>query len=157
MPFARIEPVIDTSVRGLCCRPYPRHPKGCPNFGQAERCPPKVGLLPDLFDLTKPCFAVWNVFNLAAHVDRMRLEHPKWSKAQLECCLYWQGGARKQLFHECEAFQRVYGEYKTEWCPEAMGLNVTETMRRIGIGLEWPPVTKTFQVAFAGIRRIDNA
>lgn len=143
-------------MRGLCVKPYPRHPRGCPNFGRALRCPPKVGLLSDLFDLTRPCFAVWNSFNLAEHVAHMRAVHPTWTRAQLECCLYWQGAARKHLKHECDMFRRVHVGYATDWCPEAMGLNVTATMLQIGVVLEWPPVVKTFQVAFAGVLRAEE-
>jgi len=35
--------------------------------------------------------------------------------------------------------------------PEAMGVNVTETMKRVGIELEWPPVNVAYQIALAGI------
>jgi hypothetical protein len=40
-----------------------------------------------------------------------------------------------------------------ERCPEALGLNVTATMRMIGIDLEWPPREFTYQVALAGAKR----
>jgi hypothetical protein len=32
-------------------------------------------------------------------------------------------------------------------CPEAMGVNVTATMKEIGIQLEWPPKRWAHQVA----------
>jgi hypothetical protein len=40
--------------------------------------------------------------------------------------------------------------YKVTACPEAMGVVVTETMANVGIKLEWPPKTVTYQVALAG-------
>ena len=38
------------------------------------------------------------------------------------------------------------------YCPEAMGVNVTETMKNVGIILEWPPETVTYQIVIAGSR-----
>ena len=38
-------------------------------------------------------------------------------------------------------------------CPEAMGLDVTTTLRNAGVEIEWPPVEKALQVAFVGVLR----
>lgn len=37
-----------------------------------------------------------------------------------------------------------------------MGINVTETMKELGITLEWPPQKWTYQVAIAGVRKNDD-
>jgi hypothetical protein len=158
MPHANVQPVIDYSVRGLCAKPYPRHPKGCPNHGRRETCPPAAPLFDVVYDLSRPVIAVWNVFDLEAHVAKMRAKHPGWSQAQLVNCLYWQGTARKQLRYmvsDAMVHARVHGGSGVtgETCPEAMGVNVTATMRLLGVDLEWPPVTKTVQVALLGWRR----
>jgi predicted metal-binding protein len=145
--------VIDKMVRRLCCVPYPGHPRGCPNWGKKSGCPPDVGWFDRMYD-TSQVYAVWNVFDFGAHVEKMRALHPQWSKRQLECCLYWQGTARKGLHREILAFWGELafpGLIRTERCPEAMGVNVTETMRAIGVELEWPPVTKAIQVALAAV------
>ncbi len=152
MPSQRVELVIDKSVRGLCSRSYPLHPKGCPNFGKRPSCPPQAPFIEDVLDLSKPIFVIWNVFAFRDHIQKMRVAHPDWSQRQLECCLYWQGSARKVLHDEIS----VLGLLRGGWdhvlvCPEACGVNITETMRSIGEILEWPPVTKTYQVAIAGI------
>jgi hypothetical protein len=149
MPWAQTVPIFDSEVRSLCCRPYPLHPKGCPNFGKVDRCPPRVLLLHDVFDLTSTCCVIWNTFPFGEHVARMKEIHPDWSERQLECCLYWQGTARRQLAASITAFKNLYPEFEVTTCPEAMGLNVTATMRAIGIELEWPPKKFTVQVAFA--------
>jgi hypothetical protein len=39
------------------------------------------------------------------------------------------------------------------YCPEAMGINVTATMQKLGITL---PKTVTYQVALAGTRQKDH-
>jgi len=151
MPTCQVNPVIDPTVRGLCTRAYPGHPRGCPNFGSKPGCPPQAPLLADVLMLDMPVFAVWNVFDLAGHVERLRAKHPTWSNRQLVCCLYWQPMARIALRWEIR--QLIRGPYRllrVVTCPEAMGVNVTETMRAVGVELEWPPVKRAVQVALAG-------
>ncbi len=153
--WCRVWPVCEPErIRPLCRRPYLQHPKGCPNFGQRDICPPQAPLLGDVLDLDSSVWAVYNVFPLAEHVCRMRLKHPDWSRAQLYCCLYWQGTARKQLRASIEAFllQLPCATPKhIVMCPEACGCNVTETMKRVGIELEWPPKQIVYQIALAGL------
>ena len=89
--------VIDKNVRGLCIRPYPNHPKGCPNYGKRPTCPPQVKLIDEVFDINRGFWIVWIDFDFKSHCNRMKRKHSDWSKRQIECCLYWQGKARKQL------------------------------------------------------------
>jgi hypothetical protein len=146
-------PTIDYTVRGLCTRPYPGHKKGCPNYGIKNGCPPKADYFDKVYDLSKPVFAIINKFDFAGHVNRMIELHPEWSRRQLECCLYWQPKARKQLLQHIKYFLHNHPEYHVEACPEAMGVNVTETMKRAGIVLEWPPQVMSCQVALAGVKK----
>ena len=81
----------------------------------------------------------------------MKILHSGWTKRQLECCLYWQGSARKQLRNKIEMFSGMYPDYRVIICPEAPGVDITSTMKSIGIILEWPPVNYTYQIALAGI------
>ena len=85
----------------------------------------------------------------------MRAKHPDWSKRQLECLLYWQGTARKKQKEQIEIFKKWINdeEYIITTVPEAMGVNVTETMKRIGIELEWPPINVAYQIALAGFKK----
>lgn len=154
--YKQVEIVIDQSMRGLCRKAYPGHPKGCPNYHKRHDCPPVVPLIGKVFDLNNPVFAIWNIYDFKAHTDKMRLLHTNipdkkdWSLRQIECCLYWQGTARKQLKYEVENFTRKEGEHLILTTPEACGVNITETMKNIGVILEWPPKTVTYQVALAG-------
>ena len=158
MPFARVVPVVDPKVRGLCVKPYPRHPRGCPNFGSKAGCPPLAPQLADYFDLSQPTYAVWNDFPIGEHVRAMQVAHPTWSDAQLYCCLYWQPRARTQLKIEVMQFTKWWTCQPDNYdqvvevnrCPEAMGLDVTATMKSIGVVLEWPPRELAVQVALAG-------
>jgi predicted metal-binding protein len=148
----QVNPVIDYSVRGLCCREYPNHKKGCPNFNKKEGCPPKAEYFDKVYDLSKPIYAIYNIFDFKSHVEKMKKNNPTWTKRQVECCLYWQPKARNQLLVHMREFYREYGsQYKITTCPEAMGVNITDTMKNAGIILEWPPENITYQIALAGI------
>ena len=146
----QVEIIIDNSMRGLCKKAYPGHKKGCPNFNKRQDCPPKVPLLHKVLDLNHPVFAIWNVYDFKNHTSKMKTKHPEWSKRQVECCLYWQGSARKQLKFKIQSFLESYPGYIILTTPEACGVNITKTMKNIGINLEWPPKTVTYQIALAG-------
>lgn len=155
MTMHYIKPVINHTVRNLCFKPYHNHRKGCPNYGKRKTCPPQAPLINEFFDLDKRIMAVCVHFNLKLHRQKMKLKHPKWSKRQLECCLYWQGGVRKRLRQEV-----VYnltretlfdgGTLIATDRPEAMGVDVTETMKNAGVILEWPPEKTVLKIAFIG-------
>ena len=132
----------------MCRLPYPDHPKGCPNFGMRAACPPEAPKFLDHFNDSE-VWAIWNEFDFAAHCARMRKKHPEWSQRQVECCLYWQGTARKQLEAEIWKFTWGHPKFSVTRCPEAMGVNITASMELVGVELEWPPQTVAVQVALA--------
>jgi len=143
--------VIDLSVRGLCVKPYPNHPKGCPNFHVKSGCPPTCKKISETIDLSKPVYVIFNIFDFASHIAKMKEKHPSWTDRQLRCCLCWQPKARKQLRAEIREFLRKHRDYIIISTPEAQGVNIAASMASIGHILEWPPETKTYQVALAGI------
>ena len=153
LPFYRVKPIIDMKVRGLCVKPYYNHPKGCPNFSKKPGCPPECSQLKDLIllNIKQPIYAIFNKFNFKEHCDRMRAKHPEWTQRQVECCLYWQGTARKSLKEKVKMFLTKHPHYDIVTCPEGNGVNITETMKNAGIILEWPPVNYTYQIMLAGI------
>jgi hypothetical protein len=104
----------------------------------------------DLVDLTRPGWAVYNVFALGDHVKKMREKHPSWTDRQLKNCLYWQAGARKSLRHEIKEFLCEHKDLVLLGCPEANGINVTATMSAAGVCLEWPPEETAHQVVMFG-------
>jgi hypothetical protein len=104
----------------------------------------------DRIDVRQMVFAIVNHFDFRAHVERMHDAHPRWSQRQLECCLYWQSRARKQLSGMVKDFLREHPGNIVDPCPEAGGVNVTETLRLAGVNLEWPPRKIACQVALAG-------
>jgi len=147
MPWQVVKPILLIQKSGdLCTRPYPLHPKGCPNWGIRPTCPPVAPALSDI--LTEPIYAIWNIFPFREHVEKMRKFHPLWSDRQVRCCLYWQGTARKELRLKVARFLEN-NSMQVVWVPEACGVNVTATMREIGERLEWPPENIAYQVVLA--------
>ena len=154
MPYKRIrrKHIYNiTSIQTLCKRPYYNHPHGCPNYNKKKGCPPRTKPISYIIDLEKPMYLIWNCFNFGRHRRRMRRKHPDWSPHQVRCCLWWQPKARKVLEEEIYAFLREHADYMVFRTPEAHGLNVTSLMYSVGISLQWPPKTKVYQVALAGV------
>ena len=153
--FIEVKPVIDKSMRKLCLSPYYGHSRGCPNFNKKTGCPPQLPTIDHLIDLDNkmPMYAIFNKFDFKAHCDRMRKKHPEWSQRQVECCLYWQGTARKSLREKIGVFRQAHPRLYIVAYPEASGTNLTATIKQIGISLEWPPKRHTYQVVLAGSKR----
>jgi predicted metal-binding protein len=169
----RVNPIIAYETRGLCPRPYPGHKHGCPNFGKKEGCPPNCATFDRVFDLTRPIYAIYNMFNIGAFAKRRLDIDPNLTDSQAYCCLYWQNTARKQLseyikdaltdkpdYYVCMAgYKGLVSDLGPLYHriipspPEAMGVDVTETMSRAGIKLEWPPRETAYQIALAGVPR----
>ena len=130
-----------------CELPYPGHKKGCPNY---ERCSklPRIG---EYFDLTKPHWFAVIPFNLHRHVSKMINLHPKWSERQCRCVLYWQNGVKSQLDTFCQFWIWGRGE-NLIWhkIPEAMGVNVMLTMKRMGQPIEIKPKFLVRKIALIG-------
>lgn len=147
----QVHPVIDYKMRKLCVQPYYNHPKGCPNFNKKEGCPPQAEFFDKTYDLIQPIYAICNIFDYKTHIEKMRKKQPNWSERQIHCVLYWQNGARSHLSKHIVNFLREHnGEgYRIAKCPEAMGVNLTETMKNAGIVLEWMPVNVAYQIVLA--------
>lgn len=147
--WAQVSPVFEPGVRELCRQPYPGHPRGCPNYGKKAGCPPRAPLLTETLDSCHRAYVIYNAFPIGQHAHRMKAKHPQWSERQAFCCLYWQPKARKELEEKIAAFRWSHPGLKIIRCPEAQGVNVTATMKKVGIKLEWPPRILAYQVALA--------
>lgn len=141
---------INMKARSWCKLPYPNHPKGCPNFGRRETCPPLVPPIDEVFKLDMPVWLVAVEFDLATHMDKMRKKHPNWSDRQLRCLLYWQGTVVKELKivsgKTCQGYPGTV--YTT--CPEAMGVNVISTGRKLGLPIQLKPKDTVYKMALVG-------
>lgn len=128
--------VLSDQVGRWCQIPYDGHPKGCPKYGKAEKCPPRAPAAGEYFDLSRPLWLVHSEFNLAGHVIDMWAKHPAWSERQCRCVLYWQSTSRKQLKERIHAAITALDADASTLIPEAMGVNVYVTARVSGLRLE---------------------
>jgi len=147
----KVKPIIDHSVRGLCRKPYYNHPKGCPNFNKRFDCPPNAPIWDIHIDPKHHVYAIFVKFDFAKHKGKMRALHPEWSEKQVECCLYWQGTARKYLKKELVAFHKKHPGYESFITPEAMGINIIQTMINVGVSIDYPPDKFVYKIALAGV------
>lgn len=81
-----------------CRNKYRKHPKGCPNFGHAESCPPNV-----MYQIAKvrsfgAFTLVWITFNFKRYKELRKEQHPDWQDGMLGNSRHWQG-AIKKLFY----------------------------------------------------------
>tara|TARA_Y100000310_G_C20691145_1_gene822294 strand:+ start:1139 stop:1681 length:543 start_codon:yes stop_codon:yes gene_type:complete len=165
---------INPNIQNWCKLPYPRHPKGCPNYGSEERnlrgiredlqprvvreCPPSDKFLNDIFDFSKDIFVIYNIYEVGKDAEERRLTHPKlktlgdWYNVR-----YWQNRARRELYDECANFLDQYKGTIVDLCPETHGVNLVKVMKTIGIELKWgkwPPEHSldniVYQVAMGG-------
>jgi hypothetical protein len=145
--------VLNPKAHGPWCQmPYPGHPKGCPNFGTVSDCPPQVAMLDVAFDLSRPHWFIVETFDLKRHMETMKAKHPAWTDRQQRNCLYWQNGVRKRLrkqIAEFIGFRTLFWTMK----PEAMGVNVLQTARRLGIPISTKPKDQVVKIAFVGYPR----
>lgn len=145
--------MLDREPGDLCRLPYPNHPKGCPNYGKRDLCPPKCPRLDEAFRMDCPFHLVWMEYDIGEHARRMQASHPDWTDRQCYCCLYWQGHVRSRLRDlEQNFLWDRDGGYVATQCAEAMGVNLTEMMRvNCGIELEWHPRETVYKISLIGV------
>mgnify|MGYP000090947200 CR=1 FL=1 len=144
------ELVIDYRAREWCKLPYPNHPHGCPNYNHRATCPPEAPLIENFIDLSRPVLAVFCGFKLNEHIERMHQKHPDWSERQLKCVLYWQGSVNKRLRDLAKLYSYTYASSIYTLCPEAMGVNVIKTMKKVGLPIYPRPKDIVFKVGLIG-------
>ena len=156
--YAKVNNIIHGKLyQNLCRTPYHNHPKGCPNYGKRQDCPP-CEQVSNRFDLSKPIYVIYTEFPVGTFAERMRVCHPEWDDQprQWYNCIRWQGTARKHHKKDVLEFQKLFPILHVDMNPEALGVNVTELMKQAGIELEsnyhedHDPKRKTYRVSIAG-------
>lgn len=142
---------INMKARKWCLLPYPDHPKGCPNYGKRNTCPPDAPLVEDFIDTEQSMYLIVVEFDLGAHIRKMLQTHHGWSERQAKCVLYWQAGVNKRLENECKLFMWSHPNMVTTRCPEAMGVNVITTAQIAGIPVKVKPEGIVYKIALAGV------
>ena len=144
--FAQINPgqvIVDRKFQGLCCSPFYGHPRGCPNFGKKEGCPPQKFLENELLDFSRELFVVYTRFNLSHFAEKMWEKHPDWRAHPRQLCnpRQWQPHTRMLHRQDKAEFLELYPSMHVDSSPEARGVNLTQVMNSVGIELDWnwPP------------------
>jgi|GEM_PF-2148721 len=138
------------SIQKLCLCPYFNHPQGCPNYGRRADCPPRAVYFPEIFK--EKVYIAATVFNFEDYLNLKRVEHINWTERALRNPRHWQGYLRselKKLISEMGPSRNNDAIFN----PEAMGVNVTQTCKNVGLSLEWPPKKIVCQVALIGQRK----
>lgn len=146
------------SIQNICKAPYYGHPKGCPNFGKKNGCPPEQKLIDEIFDFEKELYLIYTEFMVGEFAEKMKLMHPEWENfpRQLYNPRRWQPTARKEHKNEIINFFIQYPNTIVDSSPEAKGVNVSNLMKIIGVELnwKWPPEhnleNKTYLVSLGG-------
>lgn len=148
-----VDAVCNPKIQKMCLCPYFNHPKGCPNFGRRIDCPPNAPFFPNIFEEEVYIAAV--IFDFEGFLNIKRRQHPEWRETALRNPRHWQGHLRSELrkfVSEKLLNGSNYGDAAI-FNPEAMGVNVTETCKNVGLKLEWPPQKIVCRVALIGQKR----
>lgn len=146
--------VITPKTREWCKLPYPRHPNGCPNYGNNPECPPQAPLIQDWMEPTLPHWFIVTEFDLDGFAERMKKKHPNWSDKQCRCVLYWQNTVRKDLRNACKGFIKEHPGAIYTLLPEAMGVNVIITAKHVGVPIKNKPNGTVFKIALVGFPKL---
>ncbi len=142
--------VNDQKTRGWCKLPYLGHRHGCPNWGRKPDCPPQAPLIDNYFDLDKKHWLAVLKFDLADFKKKMKVKHPDWSDRKLACCLYWQAGLKRKLKDICLLFMKENPGTVITFYPEALGINVFQTVAKFGLKIERNPQQQVLKIALIG-------
>lgn len=161
IPVDTVARLTSEDRNALCLRPYPGHRAGCPNYRRKHGCPPTAPPLDQLIVAPGPgqpfrMHIVVQPFDLGGFARMMKDTHQGWSWAQCRNSRYWQATVMKALRKAAyDAAKGPNGRYllRVVEVPEAHGVNVTETCRRVGVELEWPPVYVVRKVMLLGFPR----
>jgi hypothetical protein len=152
--------ILTKRTKSWCRAPYPGHPKGCPNYwGKCFAGGKDQLILADRFiDVNKPMYIVYNEFDLAAHMARMKEKHPTWSERQLRNIYYWQNRSHAQLNKlVIQALKDIYGQPHSivVLSGEGNGVNLYATCAIHGLKLDKIRTMKTCRhMVIIGKRRI---
>ena len=81
---------------------------------------------------------------------RQKERHPGWSVRQLRNPRHWQNGVRARLREGCRTLLEAYPGTGHTLLPEAMGVQVIRTARRLGIPVQVRPNGTIFKIALVG-------
>jgi hypothetical protein len=139
------------SPRSMCINPYKNHKNGCPNFGVLPTCPPNIPCMYDeIFDVSD-VYAVVTSFNLKEFFDKRRNNRPDLPEGQIRNLRVWQPVAIKENDYALSEFYKEYPilkDYVSTRLLECMGVDVVNTMKKVGVNITFPVEDYAYRVAF---------
>jgi len=143
----------EKAMNGEWCKlPYPNHPKGCPNYGKRNACPPFTKPFNEI--IKEPFYLVIEKFDVIAHAKKMKERHPDWTERQCRNLLYWQKSVVSRLKKKAYSFAKSKGEdFIVLEIPEAHGVNLFITCKNIGIDLQIHPQDVIRKIMIIGKRK----
>lgn len=142
--------VYEKKVTGYCRYPYPGHPQGCPNWNIKEGCPPRAPFFPEIYEDQVWVTAVG--MNLTRYFELKKRLHPGWTQKALANSRHWQGHLRAILKRESETKSISEGLVVIN-NPEALGVNVFATCKKLDLFLERQPQYWVWKVDLLGRKR----
>lgn len=143
-------------IAPLCKHPYHNHKDGCKrgcNFHYWY----------DAIDKGQDVWAIYFSMNLDPLWDKIRKNNPHFSIRQVENMRYWNGRKNKLLRIMEQEFLKEHpgpwaralnrGPGQTNY---TFGIWYTETMKQIGVDLQWPPGPHPITIQFVGRPISDN-
>jgi predicted metal-binding protein len=147
-----VDAVCDHRIKAHCLDPYYKHPKGCPNWGVKIGCPPEAPFFSDVY--SKDVYIGAVKFNFEEYLFSRRQTHPDWTERAIRNPRHWQGHVRSEmrqfLFDYLSNHPEINGEILTN--PEALGVNLFATCKKVGIQLEQTPQKFVYQVVLIANR-----
>lgn len=138
--YENIKPITHPKeeIYELCTQHYyhnGRSNTGCPNFGNVD-CPPNIEHISEAF--REDSMHLLTVeFPFQEYIDIKKEKHPKWGNRALINQRHWQGHLKSILDRYWERMRDRYPNHVVIRNPEAMGVNIEETMKKLGIKLQW--------------------
>lgn len=120
----------------LCTQPYFNHKNGCPNFGVRDDCPPNVKHISEEFEMDSINILLLE-FPLNEYFLQRKKIHPDWTNRALINPRHWQNHLRASMNNEWENLKEEYPNYEMIRNPEGQGVNVEETLKLVGIEMDW--------------------
>lgn len=139
------------SPRSMCIKPYKNHKYGCPNFGKLDTCPPNIPCMYDqIFDVNE-VYALATKFDLEKYYQKRQKNRPDLPIGQIKNIRNWQPITLKENDYAIAEFYKENPDkqdFISTRLLECMGVDVVNTMKRVGLYLTFPVEKYTYRIAF---------
>ena len=152
--IAKKDIVFDHKVQTYCNNPNFK----CPNYGHSWACPPEAPYLEEKIKQFERFFLIYIKYDVDKEKEKNFRQY-EFMRAKIEeeisnfiqnntieynaIQILWDGHCRlcEKEGKRCTIDEQLPCRYPDEirYSMEAIGINVTETVRKIGLEIEWPP------------------